>query len=416
MNDSAVGGHALSRSPLVTDVVSSEQALHALAGEWDALAARSETSLPFNAHAWAIACWSHFHRHAHGYTEAVLHVVVLREDGRVVAIAPLWIAVRRLPGFILRVARWIGDGPSDYSDLLVETGRPELAEAIAAHLLAPEGPCQLVDLRECPSHSPAIERLRSALSRLGSRVETSPDSTCPAIDATEGWQSYMHSQFRQKRIKDLRREQRNLEQAGGFVFSIASRLDPPAGTADAFGAVQAAHVAAGDARPGEFNDPVFRPFLDAVLECSAGLGALRVATLSHHGRVVAYMLGFSWRGGCYLYNMAHEASIQRYGAGKLLTLHLLEHLINEGHVLIDFLRGAESYKAALTNIERTNLRLRAARAGGTGRLAWHLHCRLLPALASRWPRIDDLLRYAGEQGVTAAGVRLLQRLLRGQAK
>ena len=230
---------------LSTTIVTSEQGLQALATDWDALAERSETTLPFNGHAWTSACWQHFHRHAHGHAEATLHVVVLREDGRAVAIAPLWIGTRQLPGFTLRVAHWLGDGPSDYGDLLVEGGRVELAEAIAGHLLGPGSPCQVVDLRECPSHSPSIVALQRALARRAGRCETLPDSPCPAIDASDGWDTYMGSQFRQKRIKDLRREQRNLAQAGGFEFSVVDRLEAPDAMADAFGAVQAAHVSAG---------------------------------------------------------------------------------------------------------------------------------------------------------------------------
>ena len=336
--------------------------------------------------------------------------------GVIAPIAPLWIAVRRLPAFTLRIARWIGDGPSDYGDLLVETGRTDVAETIAAHLLAPGGPCQLVDLRECPSDSTAIAALRAALSRHASRIEASHDSTCHAIVATGSWEGYLRNQFRHKRRTDLRREQRHLAEDGGFAFEITDRLDPPGAMGDAFGAVQGAHVAGGEARPGEFNDPVFRPFLDTVLERGASLGWLKVATLRHHGRVVAYLLGFSWRGRCYLYNTAHEAGSQRYGAGKLLMLHLFKHLMDDGHVLIDFLRGAESYKASLTNLERHNQRLRAARMGGSGRLAWHLHERLLPSLEARWPRGADLLRHAGEKGMPATGMRLVHRLLRGRPR
>ncbi|MEI6317207.1 MAG: GNAT family N-acetyltransferase [Pseudomonadota bacterium] len=416
MNDRATPDSALAHAPALLDVVASEQGLLELASEWDALAARSDTALPFNAHAWATACWSHFHRHAHGCTEALLHVVVLREHGRAIAIAPLWIAVRRLPGFTLRIAQWIGEGPSDYGDLLVETGRTNVTEMIAAHLFAPDGPCHLVDLRECPSDSTAIVALRSALARHASRIEASPDSTCHAIDATGGWEGYLRNQFRHKRRTDLRREQRHLAEDGAFAYAITDRLEPFTSMGDAFGAVQGAHVAAGVARPGEFNDPVFRSFLDTVLERSASLGWLKVATLSHHDRVVAYLLGFSWRGRCYLYNTAHEAGSQSHGAGKLLMLHLFKHLMDEGHVLIDFLRGAESYKASLTNLERHNLRLRAARAGLSGRLAWHLHERLLPALQARSPRAADLLRHAGEEGLPATGARLVRRLLRGRPR
>lgn len=416
MNETAIQASGLSGPILSTTVVASEQGLESLATEWDALAERCDTALPFNGHAWASACWRHFHRHAHGHAEATVHVVVLREDGRAVAIAPLWIGTRRLPGFTLRVARWLGDGPSDYGDLLVEGGRVELAEVIARHLLGPGAPCQVVDLRECPSHSPSIIALRQALASRGGRYEVLPDSPCPAIDARGGWDAYMGSQFRQKRIKDLRREQRNLAQAGGFEFSVVDRLEALDALADAFGAVQAAHVSAGEARPGEFNDPAFRPFLDAVLAHHSARGSLRVGMLTRHGRVVAYMLGFSCRESCYLYNMAHDAQVQRYGAGKLLTLHLVERLMNEGHVLVDFMRGAEAYKASLTNLDRTNLHLRACGPGKSARIAWHLHVRILPGLESRWPRIADVLRHAGEQGLAATARRLLRRAFRGPAR
>ena len=403
---------SLDARPLQADAhieeITTERGLADIADEWNALSERSATALLFNSHEWVSACWKHFHSQA-GQTQTLLWVLALREAGVLAAVAPLWIETRWRQGLRLRTARWIGEGPSDYGDLLLLRLDPALVDAIVSHIVRPGSPCHLVDLRECRGDSPALRWLRAALQGHASMVQESSDNVCFSINTACSWDAYFLGQFRGKRRRDFLREWRNLSEAGGFEWEMIDALPAVSDAASAFGAVQASHVAAGEMRPGEFNDPVFRPFLEEVLVTASRRRSLRACVMKRHGQTVAYYLVFAYRGRHYVYNTAHTAQCQALGAGKLLMLYMLEKLFQEGEGTIDFLRGAESYKEMLTDQSTTNLRLKAARRDAAGHVVGFLALRLLPGLERRLPRLHRLLTVT-KTGLRELGRRLLTRL------
>jgi CelD/BcsL family acetyltransferase involved in cellulose biosynthesis len=335
----------------------------------------------------------------------VLWVLVVREGSDLLAVAPLWLETRRVLGVPLRIARWIGDGPSDYGDFLLATLEPALAETLAGHLLGRRSCYDVLDLRECRGDSPALPWQRAALALAHRGLRGLPDSQCFVLPMEAGWDAYTNRQFSGKRRKDLRREERKLAMAGGFEWITLTAIERASDLADAFGAVQAAHVAASDARPGEYNDPVFRPFMETMIETASRKGWLRAFLLRRHGQVVAFLLAFAYRGRHYLYTTAHTADSQQFGAGKLLFLHAMESMFGEGDGTIDFLRGAETYKEMLTDRSTTNMRLRSA-----GLFASWMWFDLMPRVEHT--RSQRVAAWVGEHGVGALGSRILQRLRR----
>ncbi len=382
-------------------------ALHA---EWQDLSASSPTATVFNTFEWTRACWQHLHARQPAGHRPALWLLAVRQHGRLCALAPLWLHTEHVLGMAVRVARWIGDGPTDYGDLLLAAAPPAAQQAavnaLLDHLLAADAPCQVIDLRECRAESPALAWLRDGLRQRGAYTHEGDDSPCCATATAGGWEAYAERQFSAQRRKGFRREARRLQEAGGISWQTLTTPEQLDGLAPQLARVQAAQACASTGRPGEFNDPVIRPYMDAVLAAGAQRGWLRAYVLRRDGELLAYLIAFAFRDRFYLYNTGHTSESQRWGAGKQVILHGLRCMFDEADAAtVDFLRGAYDYKQMLTEHATTNRRLQAARPGAP--LAAWCWFTLRPALANN--RAQRLLGIARAQGPREVWRRLLWR-------
>ena len=302
--------------------ITSEEALDALAREWRRLSEQSDTALLFNTHEWASACWRQFHRVASGRDLSRLWVLAVRDSACLRAVVPLWVETRRFLGMPTRIARFVGEGPSDYGDLLLAAPRRPALEAIIAHLAVHGAPWDVLDLREFFGESPNLSEWIKLLASRGWWVRQTADSPCQTIPTEGGWDAYYRGRFNSKRRRDQRRERRSLDETGTVTQEVLTDATLAPGLADTLAAVQAAHADAGEHRPGEFNDPAFRSFLEEMLTTATARGWLRVPILRRDGVLLAYYIAFLYRGRYYVYNTAHRADCQAYGVGKLLMLYI----------------------------------------------------------------------------------------------
>jgi CelD/BcsL family acetyltransferase involved in cellulose biosynthesis len=398
--------------PCWVEEITTEAALTALANDWQGLSERAETALLFNSHEWASACWKHFHHTQAGRDRPRLWVLAVRNAAGLQGVAPFWVETRHIVGMPLRVVRFLGEGPADYGDLLLAAPQRPVLEAIVDHLAANSARWDLLDLREFFGESRHLPVFMDLLAARRWWLRPSEDSSCQNIPVENGWESYFHARFSGRRRKDLRREWRRLEQTGTLTKEVVTDVTGMPGIADAFAEVQAAHVAASEERPGEFNDPVFRSFLEEMLAVAAARRWLRIPILRRNDAPVAYWIAFLYRGRYFVYNTAHRADCQPYGAGKLLMLYMLEQFFTEKGGVIDYLRGAEPYKDVWTERTVINARLRVARGGLRAAVARRTWFDLLPWLQEHAPLAHRALTTLSEEGIRSCAVRAWNRVRR----
>lgn len=390
-----------------------EDALAGLAPEWQTLSEQSESALLFNSHEWAQACWKHFHRSQAGRSQ--LWTLAVRDSVGLRAVFPLWIETKRFIGIRTRIARFLGEGPSDYGDILLAPPYEPVYDALFDHLGHAQA-CELLDLREFRGDSPNLAPFTRALVVRRWRMSRTDDSVCQHIPIDDGWEAYYRSRFNSKRRREHRREWRAFEEAGALEKETLSDVSEAPGIGVEFAAVQAAHVDAGEHRPGEFNDPFFRPFLEEMLMIASKRRWLRIPLLRLSGIISAYYIAFLYRGRYYVYNTAHREEYQRYGPGKLLMLYMLERFFAERGGMVDYLRGAERYKDRWTAGGVINARIRAARPGFRARLGWLIWFRFMPAMQARIPLLYRILVVASEKGPLGIARRIVLRLSRGRSE
>ncbi|HET8945395.1 MAG TPA: GNAT family N-acetyltransferase, partial [Candidatus Polarisedimenticolia bacterium] len=146
----------MSNRPVV-ETISDPNRLADLAPEWDALAADAGLDHPFLTHDWVSAWWEAF-----GAGRS-LHVLVVRDAGRAVAIAPLMRGRTRFCGLPLTSLETIGNDHTPRNGILALPGRDDAWEALWETLSRRGRGFQLLLLRQLPADSPTL----LAMKRLG---------------------------------------------------------------------------------------------------------------------------------------------------------------------------------------------------------------------------------------------------------
>lgn len=102
-------------------------------------------------------------------------------------------------------------------------------------------------------------------------------------------------------------------------------------------------------RPGSFASAFFRDFHERLLQEHSASGFARLLRVSAGDLVVGYLYVFLWRGGCYYYNSGFNyGALQRYDSPGIAALHaVIEHGLEQGWELFEFLAGDQDYKRRL---------------------------------------------------------------------
>jgi CelD/BcsL family acetyltransferase involved in cellulose biosynthesis len=99
-------------------------------------------------------------------------------------------------------------------------------------------------------------------------------------------------------------------------------------------------------------------------------GLLRLAVLSTGGRPIAFNLAIEDNGTEHLLKLGHDAELNRYGPGTVLTAEVLRSAFERGLRRYDFGGGDDAYKLRWASELRSSLRMQAfapTAAGGADR-------------------------------------------------
>lgn len=312
----------------------------ALRGEWDELLSASSSGRLFLTWEWLYAFWRRLGA-AHPGRELAL--VVVRRDGRLSAVAPLFSARSRrglLPGETLQL---LGTGivGSDYLDLIVRAGEERTAtRRLADHL---EHIGAIVELGQLTGGGGAAAMLADALAQRGwGRLEAATH-VCPYVDlAGHTWESYLASLGRSHRA-NVRRRLRKLEQAFEVRFESVRTEEE---RAEALELLVALHHDRWKDRGGSdaFSGPEVEDFHREVTRRALERGWLRLFVLRLDGRPAAALYGFRYGDRFLYYQSGFASDFADYSVG-LVTMGLsIRAAIEEGVREYDLLHGEETYK------------------------------------------------------------------------
>lgn len=329
-----------------------ETGFDALKDEWNDLLARSRFDTIFLTWEWQTTWWQHL-----GESRGPLYILAAREEGRLVAILPLYVGDEN--GQSLQVVGCIE--VSDYLDLIIEQGREEeVYRYFLAWLLGPDAPeWRVVDLCNQPAASLSHTLLPKLAEEAGLAVSVFQEDVSPIVSlprpeddsdpaAEAAWDTYLGSLDKKER-HEIRRKLRRVEReapdaAVRFVDDIAS-IDA---------AVESFISLHRNSRSDKhaFMTEQMQDYFRAIAGVLARRGWLQLSFLEIGGQAVASYFCFDYNGDILVYNSGYDpAGVPQLSPGWALLARLIEHAIRLGRRRFDFLQGNEDYKYRFGGID-----------------------------------------------------------------
>ncbi|MET9373271.1 GNAT family N-acetyltransferase [Streptomyces sp. NPDC002992] len=349
-------------SELHTQVCRDGEEFGELDEEWASLYARCSTATPFQSHSWLHSWWV-----SYGRPGALRVVLVRREDGELVAAAPLMRARGPLP-----VLTQLGGAITDFTDVLLDDACPEAAPALAG-ALARVARGTVVDLREVrpgASAEQVFARWRGPRRRLA-------DSLClelPGVSMDD-----LIARMPSSRAQRVRAKLRKLDALG-----IDERVVPGEEVPAALERLLTLHQLQWQGRgvTVEHTSDRFAQHLARAVRPMVECGDARVTEFRLAGDIVAADLTLMSPRlvGGYLYGADPVLRARKVDVSTMLLRHGARETSASGRATLSLLRGAEPYKQHWRPETVTNQRLMLAgrgaapllwlRAGAAGGRRW----------------------------------------------
>jgi CelD/BcsL family acetyltransferase involved in cellulose biosynthesis len=176
--------------------------------DWNALLENNETRTVELTYEWQVTYWKHFHE------DSELFVLVVREAGSVIAIAPLRLTRIRRFGLRARTLEFIAARESNYQDFVIGDNKGEVLECIADYLMDNVKSWDILNLTHVPETSTTAHFFLNRLGRsLPCRVHV---ERCTSLKIDKTWEEYAASS-RKTRGKIAYRLRRLRELGGGEI-------------------------------------------------------------------------------------------------------------------------------------------------------------------------------------------------------
>ncbi len=325
------------------ETIETVAALEALEPEWRDLWQRDPGATPFEAPEWLLP-WT---RHLWGGGK--LRVLALRNEGELVALAPLFLWGFGARPEIVRVS-FLGAGVTDHLGMIADPPHElPAARAVLEYLADTSGEWRVCDLEELRPGS-ALLRAEAPPGLLTRDV---PCGVCPVVSLPRSFDELL-SAFAPKFRKNLRQSETRLRREGGeFYTAAASNVE------SVMMELFRLHAARWSERsqPGVLASERLQQFHLEAAEGLARRGLLRLNAIRLGGAIIAAQHNL-WRNGrLYYYVSGFDPAQARYSPGAALLAWSIRSAIAEGAAELDFLREREEHKYQWGARDRANRRL-----------------------------------------------------------
>ena len=316
------------------------------AENWRLLCAASPRATVFQTWEWVSAWWK-FNRQNKRFLG-----IVFSENGQTIGFAALYFD-KGSPVF--RTARFVGNGGSDYLDLLALPGfEGVVSAAFAGFLWENRRRWDWVDLQQVKPEGVAAGMTQT---QNAGRLKAAfwQGETCPYLPLPADWET-----FRKGLKKKLRSNVGYYERALEKQYVVEYRVADAKTLADDLDAFFNLHQRRWNKRwlPGAFASRRARKWHEAAAQNLLQAGMLRLHTLALDGQTEAALYCFQKGAVCSYYLGGFEPTLARLSLGTVLTARAIRHAIEaDGAAEFDFLRGNEPYKYKWGALDRYNRRV-----------------------------------------------------------
>ncbi len=324
----------------------------ALEREWNDLLNRSRTDTIFLTWQWQKTWWDFLGQ------KAELCTVTVRDGEELVGLAPLYtLPSNNGPRRLCLIG---GVEVSDYLDIIVASGREEIVYKALWEFLTEEHsyPWDIIDLHNLPAASLARTTMPTlALQTEGVQTTMEPEDVCPIINLPSSWEEYL-SLLNKKQRHEVRRKIRKANKEAVVRWYYVQ--DEKALQSEIEDFIRL-HEKSGRQKRA-FMDARMQSFFQAIARSIFEPGWLRLYFLLVNGVKAAAVLCFDYNDSILVYNSGYDPQLNpSLSTGTVLLAYCIQHAIQKGRRVFDFLRGDEEYKYRLGGQDTQVYNLRISR-------------------------------------------------------
>ncbi len=340
--------------------------LEPLAGEWNALLNETSTHVPFLRYEYLHSWWET--RGGGEWPESHLAVVLAREEGKLIGVAPLFSAKNREgdPALLLLGSIEI----SDYLDVIVNPRDlpvfiPGLLDFLdhsgpaGLSVAAPEAeskPWQTLDWHNLPDGSPTLPVLKTEAEKRGWSFSVNQTYRAPSIPLAGDYETYLCG-IDKKQRHEIRRKMRRIGESGSDVrWYIVTDGDTLDAEVDAFLVMMTE-----EPDKAKFLTEDMRRQIHLSSRAAFENGWLQLTFLEVDGQKAAGYLNFDYLNRIWVYNSGIERRFLELSPGWVLLGHLLQWANENKRSEFDFMRGNEDYKYRFGGVDHFLVRAKVTR-------------------------------------------------------
>lgn len=321
------------------------EALSRLRGPWEALCAElGDAVTVFASFAWHEAWWRHYG------AGALLHVVAMWEDHRLVGIAPLMVRRATVHGLPVTVVGFMENGQSLHNDFLVLPAfRERFLRELLRTLEEASSTWDVIVFRNLPDDSANRETLAGLLVESGRTWRRSPtwyDS--PYLIPAGSWEEYLAGRSTRTR-KRLRTVQNGLSRAGVVsVRQIRTAEEFLAARDELFAVARQSWAEQGG---DSLASPANGAFYTDLALGAADRGWLSIWVLELNGEMIAVEFHLRAFGREHALRGHYRPDQAPLSPGAYLEMQILKHIFTETERvrLYDFCGSFDAYKGKWTD-------------------------------------------------------------------
>jgi CelD/BcsL family acetyltransferase involved in cellulose biosynthesis len=318
----------MNKMKLTIERVRDLEALEAVRSEWDGLLEKNEVKTIELAFDWQISFWKHFNKNAE------LFVLVVKESGSLVAIAPFKLVNTRVLGIKIRTIEFIAAMESNYQDFIIGAKNIEVLECIFDYLVSIRGSWDVLRLRHVLEVSTTSLFLMEKYNLFPLRKIAQTDQ-CIYLDLDTSWEEYKKSLGKERRHR-MNNRMRRIEKDVGQI-NLRNSLTPEQFETDLLMFFHLHRLRwDGTSTPSQFNDPRFCDFyLEAGLQLLAK-GQFNISTLDAGSATLAQLLSFTFHDQVLIQLIAYDPKYYPYSPMLVLQELFVEKSLSENIKLIDW--------------------------------------------------------------------------------
>ena len=319
------------------------------AQEWNELLKESISDTPFLRYEYQQLWWQH--RGGGEWKNAQLVLVAAQEGGKLIGIAPLFIAeYEGKPCLLLNGSIEI----SDYLDVIVR--KDDHAQFVSglldflASTLADNW--SSLDWYNLPDDSPTLAVLKAEAEKRGWTHLEEVYRPTPRIALNGDFDEYL-SRVEKKQRHEIRRKMRRAAESGRVRFYIVPKDADIEPELESF-----FHLMIQEPNKALFLQDVMRDQMSTSLRAAHDYGYLWLAFLEVDGVKAAASLNFDYKNKLWGYNSGVSRDFMELSPGWVLMSHVIQWCCENGRSEFDFMRGDEDYKYRFGGVNKYVMRVK----------------------------------------------------------